>query len=289
MTELDELSSKFQRFNLKEVRETGLDKFYTRPETVSHCLKILNSKVNLEEFELLLEPSAGNGAFLLQLPSEKRLGLDICPEHEEIIQADFLHFKFPDERIAVIGNPPFGRVSSLAIKFFNHSAKGAELIAFILPRTFRRVSVQNRLDLNFHLEYDEEIPVTPSAFEPPMMAKCCFQIWIRKDRKREKIELPKEHPDWEFLPLGKKDERGQPTVPENAHFALRAYGGNCGEISTNLNSLRPKSWHWIRAKIPIESLKERFLKLDYSGSQNTARQNSIGRGELVSLYSESYD
>jgi hypothetical protein len=34
---------------------------------------------------------------------------------------------------------------------------------------------------------------------------------------------------------------------------------------------------------------ERFKSLDYSLSKNTARQNSIGRGELVKLYSEAFD
>jgi hypothetical protein len=37
------------------------------------------------------------------------------------------------------------------------------------------------------------------------------------------------------------------------------------------------------------TLIERFSSLDYSFSKNTARQNSIGRGELVAVYSESFD
>ena len=76
----------------------------------------------------------------------------------------------------------------------------------------------------------------------------------------------------------------------NADFALRAYGGKIGEIKTeNLNELRPKSWHWFKSNIDKNILIERFMMLDYSNSVNTARQNSMGRSELVALYSEYMD
>ena len=37
--------------------------------------------------------------------------------------------------------PPFGKVSSLAIRFFNKCAQFSDVIAFIIPRTFNKVSV----------------------------------------------------------------------------------------------------------------------------------------------------
>ena len=123
-----------------------------------------------------------------------------------------------------------------------------------------------------------------------MMAKCCFQIWEKKDVKRTIIELSTEHNDWEFLGFGPKDSKGQPTPPNGADFAVRAYGGKCGDIvKTGLETLRPKSWHWIKANINKDILIERFESLDYSLSLDTARQNSIGKGEFVRLYSETYD
>ena len=127
----------------------------------------------------------------------------------------------------------------------------------------------------------------PCSFSPPMMAKCCFQIWEKKEINRWLIELPTTHPDWNFLALGPKDTKGQPTPPTGADFAIRAYGGKCGEIvEQGLSELRPKSWHWIKSCIDKDILMKRFRELDYSLSLNTARQNSIGRGELVRLYSE---
>lgn len=255
-------------------------------------------------WDLVVEPSAGSGSFFKQIPTDKKIGIDISPEHKDVTTMDFLTYKphphqATQQRVLVVGNPPFGRVSSLAVKFFNHASKWASVIAFIVPRTFRRISVQNKLNTNFHLVFDEDIPMEPCSFEPPMMAKCCFQIWEKNETNRRPIvQLSKVHADWDFLGFGPNDAQGQPTPPTrvatefaNANtFAIRAYGGKCGQIvDTGLDSLRPKSWHWIKSKIPKQLLIERFSLLDYSVSIDTARQNSIGRGELVHLYSDAYD
>ena len=270
------------------IRKEGLDKFYTLPECSKRCIDKVSSMYDIARWDVIVEPSAGNGSFLNQIPSNKKIGIDISPEHPDIIKQDFFDYHPPPEHknILVIGNPPFGRISSLAIKFFNHSAKWATVIAFIIPRTFRKTSIQNRLDNRFHLVYDEELPNRPCCFSPAMAVKCCFQIWEKKDIQRDFVDLPKTHNDWEFLKLGERDASGQPTPPVNADFALRAYGSTIGEIKTEgLPYLRPKSWHWIKSNIDKDRLIDRLGKLDYSKSENTARQNSMGRAELVNLYS----
>jgi hypothetical protein len=273
--------------NVNIVRDEGLDKFYTLPSYSKNCINKIVEKYDISNWDLIVEPSAGNGSFLNQIPTNNKIGIDICPEHPDIIKQDFFEYFPPINKtnILVVGNPPFGRVSSLAIKFFNHAAKWANVIAFIIPRTFRRISVQNKLNNNFHLVYDEELPNKPCCFSPPMMVKCCFQIWEKKSTKRDFVDLPTKHTDWEFLPFGPIDDNGQPTPPVGADFAMRAYGGKIGEIkTTNLHDLRPKSWHWIKSNINKTELISIFNKLDYSNSLNTARQNSMGRGELVNLY-----
>lgn len=288
-------------------RKEGLDKFYTTASTVDKCISSISTIYNWENFAQIIEPSAGNGSFLTKIPSEKKIGIDISPEHENITKQDFFEYlpklsenkeditNVNSDKILVIGNPPFGKVSSLAIRFFNHAAEWATTIAFIIPRTFRRISVQNKLNKSFHLILDEEIATSPCSFSPPMMVKCCFQIWEKRDVERESIKLATKHNDWIFLQFGPNDVNGQPTPPSGADFAIRAYGGKCGEIKKEkqeLEILRPKSWHWIKCNeqsninISKEQLMERFANLDYSNSLNTARQNSMGRGELVSLYSD---
>jgi hypothetical protein len=291
--EVAEVAEAETKSEVVAVREAGLDKFYTIPSVSEKCLSSIGSRYKWSDWDIVIEPSAGNGSFLTQIPTAKKLGIDISPDHADIIKQDFLTYsppQYPNGKILVVGNPPFGRVSSLAIKFFNHASQWADVIAFIIPRTFRRVSVQNKLNANFHLVLDEEIPMEPCSFSPPMKVKCCFQIWEKRDTQRPIIKLSTIHDDWDFLGLGPKDAKGQPTPPDGADFAIRAYGGKCGEIvDTGLEQLRPKSWHWIKAKIDKNTLMDRFTSLDYTLSLDTARQNSIGMGELVGIYSDAYD
>ena len=271
-------------------RQEGLDKFYTVPSVAKECLQNVGDLYSWDSWNLVLEPSAGNGSFFLQIPTSKKIGIDLVPEHSQLQKQDFFTFiPSVSGKILVIGNPPFGKVSSLAVKFFNHAASFAYVIAFIIPRTFRRRSVQNKLHPSFHLIQDTELPLEPCAFSPPMMAKCCFQIWEKRNDLRPVVHLPMSHNDWDFLAYGPLDASGQPTPPLNADFAIRAYGGKCGELRiTELSMLRPKSWHWIRSKVEKHLLMNRFSSLDYSISENTARQNSIGRSELVQLYQEAF-
>lgn len=271
-----------------ETRIEGLDKFYTIEPVVNFCIELLSIRYDWGAWDLIVEPSAGNGSFLTKIPvlPNKKIGMDIQPEHVDIVERDFFSYEPENnKKILVIGNPPFGKNCSLAVKFFNHASLWADTIAFIIPRTFRRESIQNRLNRNFHLVSDDEVPTKPCSFTPPMMVKCCFQVWEKKALVRDVIKLKTTHNDWEFLSLGPNDEKKQPTPPLGADFVVRAYGGKCGEIRTdNLNTLRPKSWHWIKCNCEKEELILKFSKLDYSNCLNTARQNSLGRGELVKLY-----
>ena len=275
--------------NATDIRNEGLDKFYTIDSVVDTCIFTITTQYDWNTWDLVIEPSAGKGSFFHKIPVsiDKKIGLDIQPEHVDIIEKDFFDYEAGETtgKILVIGNPPFGRNSSIAVKFFNHASKWCDTIAFIIPRTFRRESIQNRLNLNFHLVLDDEIQTKPCGFTPPMMVKCCFQVWKKRDYKREIVKLDTSHDDWEFLSLGANDDKNQPTPPLNADFVIRAYGGKCGEIKTdNMDNLRPKSWHWIKCNNNKDELIDTFFKLDYSNCSNTARQNSLGRGELVKLY-----
>jgi len=271
-------------------KQNGLDQFYTNKDVALKCYDKLTELINMDDFDLHLEPSAGSGSFFNIMDNTKKLGLDIAPNNKDIRKMDFFEYK-PEQhkKYLVVGNPPFGRVSSLAVKFFNKSANFANCIAFIIPRTFKRVSIQNKLNLDFKLIYNEDLPLTPCCFTPKMTAKCCFQVWIKTETKREKIVYDKTHNDFTFLKHGPKDTNNQPTPPENCDFVIKAYGGKCGEIiDKNLEVLRPKSWHWLKSNIDIEILKDRFKQLDYSMSKDTVRQDSIGQKELIFLYKSKF-
>jgi hypothetical protein len=271
----------------------NIDQFYTNDNIALYCYNILLDKINKKDYDIFLEPSAGNGSFYKLFDKDKRLGIDIDPKYDEIIKMDFFDFKHDKTKKYIsIGNPPFGKISSLAIKFFNKCAEFSDCIAFIIPRTFKRVSAFNKLDLNFHLIYSEDLPLKPCCFTPNMNAKCCFQIWKRSGKKenpRNIIVLDNTHPDFTFLKYGPKDDNNQPTPPNGADFVMKAYGSNCGEIKlSKLHKLRPKSWHWIKSNIDKDMLIKRFNSLDYSISKDTVRQDSIGQKEVIWLYKEKY-
>lgn len=257
----------------------NLDQFYTKPDVAQLCCDV----IDFSEYDTILEPSAGAGVFLELLPKEKRVGIDLEPKHSEVAEQDFFLYKGTES--LVIGNPPFGRVSSLAIKFFNHAATFADTIAFIIPRTFRRVSVQNKLSLDFHLVEDIEIP-TGSFIPETMKAKCCFQVWKRREIKRELVILPLTHSDFEVL--SHITVEGKVAAPANIDFAVRAYGGNIGQISFDIEELAPKSWHFIRSP-KAEDIIDNFEQLDYYPLASwTARQDSIGKADLIYLYNQKF-
>ncbi len=267
-----------------------MDQFYTKRKVAEECFDILKTIINIQDYDVLLEPSAGTGSFYNILPQDKRYGIDIDPKGDGIFQQDFLEYKNEEgKKYLVIGNPPFGRVSSLAVKFFNKASSFADVIAFIVPRTFKRVSIQNKLNQNFHLIHNKDLPMMPCCFEPKMGAKCCFQVWEKKEQKRNIVVYNKRHRDFEFLKYGPLDDMKQPTPPNNPDFVIKAYGGNCGEIKkNNLATLRPKSWHWIKSNIDVEILMSRFKTLDFTMSKDTVRQDSIGQQEVIFLYEQKY-
>jgi len=176
----------------------NLDKFYTKKEVVKKCLSLLN----FNKYDVIVEPSAGSGAFLDLLPKNKTIALDIEPDIPSIIKMDFFDTSPLNKyKYLVIGNPPFGKNSSLAKRFFNHAATFADTIAFIVPRTFRKASTINQLCLDFHQTH--EIFLSKEAFELPdgtsYVVPSIFQIWERKKTKRQKEILPLTHKDFVFL------------------------------------------------------------------------------------------
>jgi hypothetical protein len=265
------------------------DQFYTNTDIAEQCFNKLKQTIDIDSFDYHMEPSAGTGAFYKLLDPDKRIGIDIDPKCEGVEKMDFLTYNPPDKekRYLLVGNPPFGKNSSLAIQFFNRGAAFCDTIAFIVPRIFKRVSVQNKLSMDFILTYNEDLPVKPCCFTPIMDAKCCFQIWTRTNERRNKVVYDKTHSDFSFVKHGPKDDKGQPTPPTLADFAVKAYGSNCGGIvDTNLETLRPKSWHWIKANIDVKELKKRLESLNYSMTKDTVRQDSLGQQELIYLYKQ---
>jgi predicted RNA methylase len=99
-----------------------IDKYYTKTELAEYCIMKFNSIIKPKSKDYILEPSAGNGSFSNYLFNNYKnvIAIDIQPDNDNIKKQDFLEYS--GSPCHVIGNPPFGRQSSLAKKFIKHSA-----------------------------------------------------------------------------------------------------------------------------------------------------------------------
>jgi hypothetical protein len=170
---------------LKTKQKDLLDKFYTKPEIASFLVKELKNIVDLSSYDLILEPSAGKGAFSTLFKDTKNLvALDILPENNDILEMDFLTYEPPPEKkkILLIGNPPFGQRNQLTKKFLKHAQtfSGLDTIAFILPNVFKKETNQNQLDKQFKLIKIIPLPENSFVFnDQPYHVECSFFVFSK--------------------------------------------------------------------------------------------------------------
>ena len=177
---------------MKRILKSELDKFYTKPELA----KYLINKIDLSKYELVVDPCCGDGSFYNNINCNK-IGIDILPGIEGVIRHDFLiwdfNYNIDSKKVLTLSNPPFGKQGSLAMNFIKKSLEFSDTIAFILPLSFAKDSVKNKVPEYLHLEYEEILPEESFLLNNDNYSvKCVFQIWVRKDYKREKIKTVKE-------------------------------------------------------------------------------------------------
>lgn len=259
----------------RETKSNGqkdeLDRFYTPYDIAQRCI----NEINLSEYDCIIEPSAGIGSFSNLI--DGCFAFDISPGNKNIIKADWLSLDKSQfskyDNILVIGNPPFGIQNRLAISFFNESAKFSNTIAFILPKSFRKNSIQNKLDMSFSLIKDMNIDrcdfLLPSGqiYQVP----CTFQIW-KREGKRKPIRLKTTSNLFSF------------TTKDNADFRIQRVGGNAGKASFNLN-VSNQSNYFIKNNTTLSNkdFVNIINSLFFPSIENTVGPKSLSKGELVSV------
>lgn len=262
----------------------NLDQFYTQPPIAELCTAFLKRCMKQRQTRyIFIEPSAGDGSFYKLLPKDRRLGIDLEPRTPGLVKLDFFHFKYVGtRRIIVIGNPPFGKNSSLAVKFFNHAAwlPEVDFIAFIVPKTFRKVSIQNRLSMDFHLIGELDLPDESFLKDgKPYKVPCVFQVWKRLPipRKPTVVDLSN---DW-FDFVDKND---------NPDLAVRRVGFNAGACKIDLEPCKTTTFYFLRLKptmnktnfyVYLNALKDNQKFLSVIG--NTAGPRSLSKGEFLEV------
>lgn len=263
----------------RETKSNGqkdvLDRFYTPDNIVQQCLALLD----LTKYDCIIEPSAGMGNFSKYLPNV--ISYDIAPEADNIIQADWFEIdktQFKDyKNILVCGNPPFGEQSRLAIGFFNEAAKIAQTIAFILPLSFKKDSIQNRLSLNFILK--DEILLNNCIFylknKEEIKVPCVFQVWEYTNQLRSKVKLKITTELFSFV------------NKEEADFRIQRVGGNAGKASFDLTK-SASSNYFIKnnSSMSNEEFVDFINQLNFPTIAFTVGPKSLSKGELIATIEE---
>ena len=261
-------------------RVTGKEQFYTPTDLAERLVAEVVARVSDFKTRTVLEPAGGTGAFVdaaERAGAAKILSIDIEPKHEKVSRADFLEHVVPEHNAITISNPPFGRNNSLSIPFFNRAADYSEYICFIVPRSWRKWSVINRLDRRFELIHDEDLQIDYEDEDGKRLVvqnrlNTCFQIWKRSATPR---------------PLVRVVDNGlvTKTSSKDADVALTVFGFNCGRVRTDFERRANSTQMFLKLNHP-DALKA-LQTADFSRFyKNTAYTEALSLQEINFLLNE---
>lgn len=266
-------------------RSVELEQFYTCRTLAQSCVEAVERHFNLASFNLILEPSAGDGSFFSLLPEEKRLGIDVDPRCEGLMAEDFFRWEPPlfEENILTIGNPPFGQRGALAVEFLNRACQFSRVVAFILPRTFRKDTFFNRVDRCFHLveQFDCDSFRDPSGSE--VSVKSVFQIWEKRDKKRQLIKRQESHQDFDLrhAHLSRISQEELDELRNTFDFAVAQVGANFSP--KDVAAVDKGSYWYVRELAP--GVREVFEHLDFSFLDGLNLSfKSLSKKDIVEAY-----
>jgi hypothetical protein len=283
-----------------KARKAGVsnDRFYTPDKTVEQLISL----VHPEQYETIIEPSAGSGAILHRLP-QYAVGYDLEPHADDVqlmnwlepVDADGNHdedmyigdkqLEWSFGRTLVIGNPPFGRQASLASRFFNESATFADVIAFIMPKSFMKDSMMNRLDHHFHIDVMTDVVddhyITPDGFRvvPTIIIVAHREKELRSDHIISHDE-PADRMPFVF------------TDRDDADYMVIRVGGKSGTLQTmdKVTDKNSKYNYFIRItddSVDINDIFTNASRRIHELRDMTTGPRSISKAELVDAIAKS--
>jgi len=263
---------------VKGLNRNTIDKYYTKTTVVEICLNLVQKYIQIDPNDLIIEPSAGNGSFITGIKSltNNFKFYDLEPDNDEIIKQDYLlydhdNIEIGNNKIHIIGNPPFGRQSSLAIKFIKKSCKFCDSISFILPKSFKKDSLKKTFSLNFHLIFEIDLPDKSFLVDGvEHNVPCIFQIWEKQAINRV-LNAKLEPLNFTFV-----EKAGNPDI------SFRRVGVNAGTIDKKIDTKSIQSHYFIKftnGKSITENL-DRLSRISYDFN-NTVGPKSISKQELI--------
>jgi len=247
-----------------------LDKFYTPKETAKKCIDLFwNTFFEVSE---IIEPSAGNGNFSLQIPN--CIAYDLEPEHESIIKQDFLKLELPYKKgRAFIGNPPFGDRNNLARSFYKHACKMGDMIGFILP-----ISQLDNSDSLYHFDLIRSVDLGVLEYSG-MKVHCCFNLYHRPKNGRLNSK-PKLQSDL-FTLLRTGDSEFENTISD---FMFCKRGSVGKEIFEDGKRYGDEYKVIVHNKSDLQSVKETILKFDWKNYKKHQSSPNISKNDIYRLF-----
>lgn len=269
-----------KKVRLGNTRTTGKEQYYTPIQTAESIVeRLVQSRPEFLK-RTWIEPAGGTGNFievLKQFGVSEVISYDIEPHHPKVIRGNFLDQNPPTNNAISIGNPPFGRNNALSVPFFNHCSKFSEYICFIVPKSWRKWSVSNRLALNFHLIDDYELSINYVDVDGKQLSKksvlrTIVQTWERRGVNRN-------------LMLVEDRRLVTRTTPETADVSLTIFGFSCGTVKTDFERVPNTTQMFLRLEHPkaLEALNSVDFSRFYN---NTAYTEALSLPEINYLLNE---
>ena len=227
------------------------DKYYTKSHVVQKCLR----SIDLNAYDLVIEPSAGNGAFFHAIKHENKVGMDILPEHADLKKKDWLRYCIDPtyKRVLVIGNPPFGQYHALSKAFLRHAFAfpNVQTVAFILPNVYKKHTRQHIVPRQWRIK--EVVDVGKNAF---LVGTEDFHI------------------DSSFFVIDKSlgDDLRSPSfagiyetedflITNKENFDIFVFGASPKRVITSPTS--KNRGYFLKSKIPVKALIHKIKQVDW--------------------------
>ena len=252
------------------------DKYYTPQHIVDKCVNKVKEIVGDSVTEII-EPSAGNGAFIESLDNSfncNKYYYDLLPEHDKIKQQDFLELdlEYKQGRV-VIGNPPFGNRSTLIVKFFKKAVRLCDYIAFILP-----ISQLNNVKqlYEFDLIHSEDLGKQNYS---GVDLHCCFNIYKRPssgvlNSKPKMIEID----GLEVIEYRRGCHKPNRVV-DGYFYSVCSWGGSLGKNNKHIGDFAKEMYFYSNDK----DLQYLIKSIDWKTELRTISTPYMPKGKVLEI------
>tara|TARA_R110002012_G_scaffold49534_2_gene128188 strand:- start:147 stop:983 length:837 start_codon:yes stop_codon:yes gene_type:complete len=201
------------------------DAYFTSEVSSEWAVRLLEGRGWVSDRTVTLEPCVGNGSLVRDVPGEV-VGCDLIDHgYPGVIIEDYLS---SSQRSVdcVFTNPPFGRMGSLAMKIMGKAMGDSDRVAMILPASFRKISMVDKINPMFHCVLDEMLPDMNYVLPDGSVRKVVtvFQMWERRDVRRLRVKDVLHYSTWV-----------QRVSPGDADFAFRTQGSSAGKVLDGLD------------------------------------------------------